>query len=271
MDTLDLETLLANLMALTIGCGVLYIYTARWRRERAMRKLAYELDCNYKQKDPSLLDQYAKFFTLQVGHGPKVNNLLTRQEGEGTICIFDLTYIAHERIQNMRKGHVRLKTVIVLSHPRMTMPHFYIRPETAIDKVRENFGGAFHAFQQFKEGINALTGQRLKELNDHVNRDPSIQQWLNSDEIELLHDRPFSDAHWIKGHDRDAIINFLRAPITRCIAAEEDLIWEGLQTTFLVSGTKNQISHKDIPHYVKVAREFMNQVLADSKPDQGSL
>lgn len=265
MDTLNLETLLANLMALTIGCGVLFIYTAKWRRARAMRKLAYELDCNYKPTDSSLLDVYDKFFTLQAGHAPRIMNVLTRQDEAVSVCIFDLTYVKYDRFKNMHKGHLRHRTIVALTRPKMTLPHFYVRPETTSDKVRETFQGAIDGFEQFKEGINAMTGGRIKNLDEHVNRSSDADDWLNRDEIELLHDRQFSDAHWIKGRDREATQNFLSGPVTQSIEAEPGLVWEGFETMLLLSEAKGQISHKEIGRYLDVARGFISTALASSK------
>lgn len=265
MDTSTLETAIANLLALTIGCFVLYRFTAKWRRQRSMRKLAYELDCNYTPNDDTLLDLYNKFFTIQVGHQPRVTNVLSRQDGDVSVCIFDITYLVQERFKNAIKGPLRRRTAFALTHPAMTLPHFYIRPETNVDKVRETFQGTIDAFNQFKEGLHTVTGKRLKELDDHLNQPPDVNDWFNRDEIELIHNRQFSDAHWIKGHDREATENFLSGPVMTRIEAESNLIWEGFDTMFLLSGTQDNISSKEIAHYLGVAREFVNTALASSK------
>ena len=265
MDTSALETAIANMLALTIGCFALYRFTAKWRRQRSMKKLAYELDCDYKPKDDSLLDQYDKFLTIQVGHQPRVTNVLSRQDGDISVCIFDITYLVQERLKNALKGPVRRRTTFALTHPGMTLPHFYIRPETTVDKIRARFQGTIDAFGQFKEGLHAVTGKRLKELDDHLNRPPNIKDWFNRDEIELPHNKQFSDAHWIKGHDSEATENFLSDPILTRIEAESNLIWEGFDTMFLLSGTQDSISPKEIAHYLGVAREFINTALASSK------
>ena len=110
-----------------------------------------------------------------------------------------------------------------------------------------------------------MTGGRIKNLDDHVNRQSTVDDWLNRDEIELLHNRQFSDAHWIKGRDREATQNFLSGPVTKSIEAEAGLVWEGFGTVLVLSETKGQISHKEIGRYLEIARSFIQTALASSK------
>ena len=265
MENINLEGILNTLIFISVGCFAIFRGTAKWRRKRAMKKLAYELNCDYTPQSDSLLTVFGKFLTLQDGYRPSLTSILTRNEGDQKIVICDLTYVRYDRLKNMVKGAYRHRTFIAITQPGMTLPHFYVRPETNMDKMREMFSGPLEAFEQFKEGIHVGTGERFTELGEHINRPPAFNAWINKDEIKLPHARQFSDNHWIKGNDREATLNFLSGSIIKSIEADPGLIWEGFESTFILSQTTNHIHHKDIGRCINVAQKFIQTALAASK------
>ena len=118
--------------------------------------------------------------------------------------------------------------------------------------------------EQYTEGLNELSGDRLSGISIEISRPPALSDWMNNTEIKLEEQPDFSRSHWIKGHNEDAVRDFLSKSVTDYIASHPQMIWEGFGNTFLLSGALDVISHKKIPDCVSVARGFLDMVSAPS-------
>jgi len=241
--------------------GYIYISTAVWRRKRAIIKLVWDLDCEYSPADNTLLARYAKFLTMLPGRRPATVNVLTRRNDDGPFCIFDLHYFQIRRIGDPGQDAMKCRTIIVLQHDLLDMPHFYIRPERGMDKLKNIFGGVTEAATQFKAGLNTLSGNRLSKIGIQVSDGPELGAWMNETEIKLPDQDDFNKAHWIQGPIEQALLPFLSKPITEFIKAEPGLVWEGSGDTFLLSGFSSAIEPAEYAYHLDLARNFIDLVL----------
>lgn len=255
----ELNTLLGLLIVGAIFWLIGRAFTATSRRRGDMQTLAETLRSNFEARANDALKHYAGFVTTQSTTQAEVFNLLTLEHEGISLCIFDLFYSEMIQLGDRTSEVDRKRTVIALSHPALSLPHFLIRPETGGDKIRGLFEAAQSVVNSSTDEDKEAPDGPLQGLSIEISRPPSFSEWLNKSEIQLVDRDAFNQAYWIQGSDERALQAFLSEPVTDFInnTTTGHMVWEGFGNTLILASNYNLLNIKRLPDSVSSAHALM--------------
>lgn len=158
------------------------------KRIDALKKVAYDLQMDFREKDDWGMIGFLKGFQLfSRGLGKKVTNILTHQDAtiQMESRVFDYTY----KISNGKSSKTFKQTVFFIQSKALGLPEFLLKPENFFHKIGVYFGMQDIDFHEYPE---------------------------------------FSDQYLLKGKDEDYIRATMTDPVLKFFTVEKDWCLEGV-------------------------------------------
>ena len=142
---MDVEIIVPLFVGLgSVGFVIFIIFYARQQaKKRASELLALSQEKGYSyqsddQNDERMYMQYSFFRLFTVGRGRKASNIISFQDGDRTVTVFDYTYTTGSG----KSQSTHISTNIVIRQDNRDYPHFFVRREVAVvDFLGKIFGG----------------------------------------------------------------------------------------------------------------------------------
>lgn len=123
---------------------------SKQQRIASMRKVAYDLDMKYQEKDEwGLLGMLKGFKLFRRGMGKKITNILYRQEAlmQMETRIFDYTY----KVSTGKTSRIFRQTVFFVESKALGLPEFLMKPENFFHKIGTFLGMQDIDFEEYPE------------------------------------------------------------------------------------------------------------------------
>jgi hypothetical protein len=155
------------------------------RRREALRAAAAGLGLEFRPEAPELLAGLAGMRMLSHGHSHKLVNIMRGTRGGDTAALADHRWVTG----GGKNRHAHRASLVVLRRPRLSLPHFFMRPQRAVlDDVGRIFGGqdidfpddaefskAFVLQGESEEAVRAMFGPSLRQQLRELARDVRVE------------------------------------------------------------------------------------------------
>lgn len=187
-------------------------------RTDALRNLAHKLDFEFlgddAYSDISLLKSF--HFYKQFGSSRSIHNVARRVDPllNSTLLTFDYTW----KVPAGNHPKRRYQTVFFIQAKDLSLPDFYLRPESFFDR---------------------------------------LAAWLGMQDIDTVEDKAFSDQNVLKGEDEELIRQLLLTPqFARMFRSNKEWTVEGLGYYLVIYKKRRLLTPEEMTSLVKLGLEL---------------
>ena len=247
---------LVGLLILLVSCivAVLVIFGKKIR-SRKIQGLATSLGYNFSEVDEDFLKQNPNLRTLHEAPETTCYHFIQGQNGTASTTFCEMDYM----VTVMGNQAQASRSVILIKHPDLNLPHFYIFRENPMMKMG---GMVKDVGSQLAEGLEEAGVEVFGTTQTTDNGAPPLNTWANSGGIKLASHPKLNKKHGVQSTAAQNLNAFLDNTMVESIIESGDTTWEGCGNVLVLCSNHKKWSVGQIKEYLEHSQCFLTAALA---------